>query len=138
MNMIIDIAHSQGLKVEMMTGLATVGSDWKTLCPNNPEQWSELKYLWDRWTRAFPELDIAGIFPGDPGGCSLNGCTALTYIDRSIDICEIIKKNLPEAEIEFGTWGLHFLQGLIEDRKAGTTSLCRNTSIQPGDSQSRG
>jgi hypothetical protein len=29
-------------------------------------------------------LDVVAIFPGDPGACSRNGCTAETYIDRSI------------------------------------------------------
>ena len=115
MNRIIALAHEEGLKVEMMAGLATVGADWKTYCPNDPDQWDEIRYLWEQWTRAFPELDIVGIFPGDPGGCSLNGCTALTYIDRSIDICETITKNLPKAEIEFGTWGPPFFAwGIIE------------------------
>jgi hypothetical protein len=115
MNQIVDMAHDEGLKVEMMIGLATVGQDWKTLCPNDPEHWLEIQSLWDLWTTALPGLDIVGIFPGDPGGCSLNGCTALTYIDRSIDICGIIKRNLPRAEIEFGTWGPPFFAwGIIE------------------------
>lgn len=118
MNRIIERAHAQGLKVEMLCGLATVGSDWRTLCPNLPDEWHELRRLWDQWTRALPELDIVGIFPGDPGACSRNGCTAETYIDKSIEIAHLVKKNLPRSEIEFHTWGPPFFGwGIIQGPK---------------------
>ena len=104
MQVVIEHAHKRDLKVEAICGLATVGSDWHTLCPNVPAEWQEIQFLWDAWTRRLP-LDIVGIFPGDPGACSLNGCTALTYIDRSLDIAHLVKRNLPQAEIEFNTWG---------------------------------
>src|SRR5262245_60694373 len=42
MNAVIDHARTRGLQVEMLIGLATVGSDWRTLCPNLPEEWEEL------------------------------------------------------------------------------------------------
>jgi hypothetical protein len=101
-------AHRRGLLVEMICGLATVGGAWHTLCPNLPEEWQEIQFLWDAWTRKLPELDIVGIFPGDPGACSLNGCSALTYIDKSIEIAHLVVKNLPGAEVEFNTWGPPF------------------------------
>ena len=108
MNLIIEHAHRRGLLVEMIAGLATVGSDWRTLCPNVPAEWAEVCYLWDAWTRRLPGLGIVGIFPGDPGACSRNGCTAETYIDRSADVAQIIVSVLPEAEIECHTWGPPF------------------------------
>lgn len=108
MNVIIEHANALGLKVEMVAGLATVGIDWRTYCPNIKEEWEEVCYLWDRWTKQLPGLGIVGIFPGDPGACSRNGCTAETYINKSVEVAGIIKNNLPQAEIEFNTWGPPF------------------------------
>jgi len=105
---IIDHAHRRELKVEAICSLATVGSQWRTLCPNVKEEWAELRRLWDAWTRRLAGLDIVGIFPGDPGACSRNGCTAQTYIDKSVEVAAIVKGNLPEAEIELHTWGPPF------------------------------
>ena len=108
MNVIIEYAHAHGMKAEMMSGLATVGAHWRTYCPNVTEEWEQVRYLWDQWTKRLPGLEIVGIFPGDPGACSRNGCRAETYIDKSIEIAEIIKANLPRAEIDFNTWGPPF------------------------------
>jgi hypothetical protein len=108
MNALIDYAKDKGIGVEMLAGLATTGSDWRTLCPNLADEWGEIQFLWDAWTRRFPGLTIVGIFPGDPGACSANGCTAETYIDRSIDVAHIVVRNLPNASVEFGTWGSPF------------------------------
>ncbi|MCF7854379.1 MAG: hypothetical protein K9N51_06245, partial [Candidatus Pacebacteria bacterium] len=102
---ICEHAHRRDLKVEYICSLATVGDAWQTYCPNVPAEWGELKWLWDQWTRRLPGVDIVGIFPGDPGACSRNGCTALTYIDKACDIAGLVKRNLPEAEIELHTWG---------------------------------
>lgn len=114
MNAVIDHAHERGIKVIALCSLATVGSDWLTLCPNLPDEWTELKHLWNEWTYLLPGLDGVSIFPGDPGACSRNGCTAETYIDRSIEIAHLVKQNLTNAEIEFGTWGPPFFGwGLI-------------------------
>jgi hypothetical protein len=115
MTAVIDYAHIRGVKVILLCGLATVGADWRTLCPNVPEEWGEVQWLWDAWTSALPRLDAVSIFPGDPGACSRNGCTAETYIDRSIEIAHLVRENLPESEIEFGTWGPPFFGwGIIE------------------------
>jgi hypothetical protein len=60
-------------------------------------------------------VDIVGIFPGDPGACSRNGCTAETFIDKSCEIANLVTRNLPKAEIEFHTWGPPFFGwGIIE------------------------
>ena len=115
MNATIDHAHGRGIKVEMLCALATVGSEWHTLCPNVSTEWQELCFLWDAWTRELVELDIVGVFPGDPGACSRNGCTAETYIDKAVEIAGLVKTNLPAVEIEFHTWGPPFFGwGIIE------------------------
>ena len=108
MNSVISYGLKKNVDTEMLCSLATVGSEWRTYCPNVEDEWKELQYLWDMWTRALPELNIVGIFPGDPGACSRNGCTAETYIDKSIEVSWIAKRNLPKAWIEFGTWGPPF------------------------------
>ncbi len=115
LNVVIEHAHKRDVKVEMLCSLATVGPDWRTFCPNVKAEWEELRFLWSAWAQRFPELDIAGIFPGDPGGCSRNGCTAETYIDKSVEIAGLIKEKLPRAEIEFHTWGPPFFAwGIIQ------------------------
>jgi hypothetical protein len=108
MNVVAEHAHRRGLQVEVLAGLATVGDAWHTYCPGVPEEWAEIRYLWREWTRRLTGTDLVGIFPGDPGACSRNGCTALTYIDRSCDIAALVRKSLPAAEIEFHTWGPPF------------------------------
>ena len=108
MNVIIDYAAGKDIGVIMLCSLATVGSDWMTLCPNVPADWEELRHLWTQWIKLLPGLGGVSIFPGDPGACSRNGCTALTYIDKSREIAEIIHGNLPEAGIELNTWGPPF------------------------------
>ena len=108
LDVIMDYASRRGIATEMILALSTVGADWHTHCPNVKEEWDEVVWLWDTWTRRLPKLAIVGIFPGDPGGCSRNGCTAETYIDRSADIAALVRRNLPFAEIEFNTWGNPF------------------------------
>ncbi|MFA6290894.1 MAG: hypothetical protein WC637_03885 [Victivallales bacterium] len=108
MNAAIDYAHGRGVKSMFLCSLATVGDDWRTCCPNDPGDWAEIQFLWDAWLERFPGIDIVDIFPGDPGACSRNGCTAETYIDRSLDIAHIVRRRLPQAEIEFNTWGPPF------------------------------
>jgi len=108
MNAVIHYAAGRGLPVYALASLATVGSAWRTLCPRVKEDWQELRFLWDAWTRRLPELGGVEIFPGDPGTCSRNGCTAETYIDKSVEIAELIRGNLPAAKILFNTWGPPF------------------------------
>jgi hypothetical protein len=108
LNAITEHAATVGVGIDMLCSLTTVGADWHTHCPNVPAEWSEVRYLWDEWTLRLSGLDVVSIFPGDPGGCSRNGCTAETYIDRSVEISEIIRRNIPTVEIELGTWGSPF------------------------------
>lgn len=104
----IDHARDRGLQTILLAGLATVGTDWRTFCPNDPEEWAEVRHLWDAWSRILDRINVISLFPGDPGACSRNGCTAETYIDRSIEIAHLVRNNLPDVEIEFGTWGPPF------------------------------
>ncbi len=108
MNAVIERAHQRGMRAEAIVALATVGADWRTLCPNVDDEWREIRHLWEAWMKRLPGLDIAGIFPGDPGACSRNGCTAETYIDKSVEVAGLVKKVLPHAAIEFNTWGPPF------------------------------
>ena len=105
LNQVIEHAKSRGVKSEMIVALATVGDEWRTLCPNVEDEWREIQHLWNQWTQRFPGLDLVGIFPGDPGACSRNGCTAETYIDKGVEVAGIIKRNLPHAQVELNTWG---------------------------------
>jgi hypothetical protein len=103
----INYAHARGLEVDMLCSLATVGSDWHTLCPNIKEEWDELRFLWDAWAHILP-VDRVSIFPGDPGACSRNGCTAVTFIDKAQAIAHLITSINAQAQIIFHTWGPPF------------------------------
>ena len=107
-NAVTAYARGQGMDVEMIAGLATVGSDWYTCCPNDPEEWREALRLWSTWPSLLPNVSIVGIFPGDPGACARNGCTALTFIDKCLEVSGIVLRQLPKAEIELHTWGPPF------------------------------
>ena len=76
------------------------------LNPNKPEEKALLMRLWDYWTKAIPEVGIWSLGPGDPGGCMERGCTPETYVDLSLEVTRIIKKNNPKAKVDFNTW--HF------------------------------
>jgi hypothetical protein len=107
MKQAIDYAHVQGLEVDMLCSLATVGSDWHTLCPNVKEAWDELRFLWGAWMHILP-VDRVSIFPGDPGACSRNNCTAITFIDKALEIAHLIKSIKPDCKIILHTWGPPF------------------------------
>jgi hypothetical protein len=111
---VIDHAHRRGMKTAMLCSLATTGSHWHTLCPNRREEWEEIHFLWRSWLERLRGIDIVSIFPGDPGACSLHGCTAETYIDRSCDIAALADR-IASAETELGTWGPPFFGwGILE------------------------
>ncbi len=108
MQFVIDYASKHGLRTKMLCMLSTVGSQWHTHCPAVPEEWVEVRELWEHWTRRLSGLGIVSIFPGDPGGCSRNNCTARTFIDKALEISEIIQRNQPQAWIELNAWGNPF------------------------------
>ena len=76
------------------------------LSPKKPEEKALSMRLWDYWTKAIPEVGIWSLGPGDPGGCMEEGCTPGTYVDLSLEVARIIKRNNPKAKIDFTTW--HF------------------------------
>lgn len=77
---------------------------YRYLSPNKPQEKKLMFELWDHWSKALPEVGIWQLFPGDPGGCAEQGCGPETYVDLSIAISKIIKKNNPNAMIDFCPW----------------------------------
>ena len=49
--------------------------------------------------------EFIGFFPGDPGGCTRNGCTPETYVDLCLELSRVVCRNNPGVKIEVGTWG---------------------------------
>lgn len=108
MRVVIEQGHRRGVSVKLLAALSTVGPDWHTHCPNDPAEWREVRGLWAEWLRRLDGLGMVGIFPGDPGGCSRNGCTAETFIDKALELTELVQRLQPQAVLEVGTWGSPF------------------------------
>jgi hypothetical protein len=108
MNHVIAYAKRRGIGVHPIVAVNTVGAAWHYHCPKDPKEHAEIVSLWDHWSRALKGNDYIGIFPGDPGGCTRNGCTARTYVDLCLELTGIIRKNNPNVTIEVGTWGEPF------------------------------
>ena len=106
-NHVIAYAKRRGVAVHPIIA-NTVGQNWRVLCPNDPKERAELFALWDYWSRAMRGNEYMGIFPGDPGGCCRNGCTAETFVDLCLDLSKVLEKNNPGVKIEVGTWGEPF------------------------------
>ncbi len=114
---VIRYAHEQGLLVEMLQAVNTVGPDWEYYCPNVPEEREMLLKLWEFWSRRLEGVDILGLFPGDPGGCTRNGCDYRTYVDLCVEIAERTRRDPPLIyDVEtwgtpFWGWGVHAWEG---------------------------
>jgi len=108
MQLMIERGRERGVAVKLLASLSTVGPDWHTHCPNDPAEWAETLHLWEAWLRRFEGLGLVGLFPGDPGGCSRNGCTAETFIDGARVVADTIHRLHPHARLELGTWGSPF------------------------------
>jgi len=104
---VIRYAHSQGVLVEMLVAANTVGSDWRAYCPNVPEEREMVLKLWEHWTRRLEGLDVVGLFPGDPGGCTRNGCDYHTCVDLYEEIIARTRGN-GSYVYEIATWGAPF------------------------------
>jgi hypothetical protein len=107
MSEVIGYAHRQGVMVEMLQAVNTVGRQWTYYCPAVPAERDLLLRLWEHWTQRLEGLDIVGLFPGDPGGCTRNGCDYHTYVD----LCdEIVRRTQPQGPFiyELNTWGTPF------------------------------
>ena len=107
-NHVIAYGKQRGVAVHPIQAVNTVGQKWEYYCPNDPKQHATIVALWDHWSKAMKGNDYIGFFPGDPGGCIRNGCTAETYIDLCIELSKVVRKNNPSVTIEVGTWGEPF------------------------------
>ena len=76
--------------------------------PQRSQGAGRLFALWDYWSRAMRGNEYMGIFPGDPGGCCRNGCTAETFVDLCLELSKVVRKNNPGVKIEVATWGEPF------------------------------
>jgi len=108
MNRTIAYAKRRGVSVHPIQAVNTVGHDWHYHCPRLPEEHDEIVALWDHWSRTLKGNDYIGFFPGDPGGCTRNGCTAETYVDLCLELTRVVRENNPDVTIEIGTWGSPF------------------------------
>jgi len=107
MRQVIDYAHSRGVMVEMLQAVNTLGADWKAYCPHVPAEHEMILRLWDHWTRELSNVDIVGLFPGDPGGCSRNGCDYRDCVNLCLAIAERTRRN-GDFIYEVNTWGAPF------------------------------
>ncbi|MBM4034825.1 MAG: hypothetical protein FJ291_24030 [Planctomycetes bacterium] len=108
MNHAIAYARRRGVAVHPIQAVNTVGQNWHYHCPNDPKERAEIIALWDHWSRALKGNDYIGFFPGDPGGCTKNGCTPETFVDLCLELAKVVKKNNPSVAIEVNTWGEPF------------------------------
>ena len=121
-NHVIRYARGRGVSVHPLITVNTIGSDaeihqdeahgffstWFYACPNDPAEKKKIIDAWDFWTKSIKGNDSWLIFPGDPGGCTRNGCTKETFIDLSLELSALIRKNNPKSLVEVGTWGEPF------------------------------
>ncbi len=105
---VIAYAKRRGLRVHPIVTVNTVGQAWHYHCPKDPKEHAEIVALWDHWARALKGIDSIGFFPGDPGGCTRNGCTAETFIDLCLELSPVVRRSNPDLAVEVGTWGEPF------------------------------
>jgi hypothetical protein len=77
---------------------------YRYLSPNQPSEKQLMFAFWDYWSKQLSDVRMWSLFPGDPGGCAEDSCGPETYVDLSIDISHIIRKNNPKAIIDFCPW----------------------------------
>lgn len=109
-NHVVSYAKRRGISVHPLVTVNTISGkgDWFFACPNDPNEKKQIVDAWDFWTKSIQENSSWCIFPGDPGGCTRNGCTKETYIDLALELSTLIRKNNPTASVEVGTWGEPF------------------------------
>ena len=108
MNHVIGYAKRRGVAVHPIQAVNCVGRGWHYHCPKDPKEHAEIVALWDYWSRTLRGNDYIGFFPGDPGGCTRNGCTAETFVDLCLELSKVVRKNNPGVTVEIGTWGSPF------------------------------
>lgn len=104
-NHVIAYGKGRGVAVHPIQAVNTIGRDWHFHCPRDPKERAEIVALWDHWSKAIRGNEFFGLFPGDPGGCARNGCTAETYVDLCLELSRVVRRNNPGVTIEVGTWG---------------------------------
>jgi hypothetical protein len=95
-------ARRQGMDVELLLPLATVGP--RRCCPNDAEEWRLAERMWATLPGLYPEIAIVGITTGV--GCTRNGCSEQTYVDRSQEAAASVLRQLPNAAVELHTLGI--------------------------------
>lgn len=105
MNHVIAYGKRRGVAVHPIQAVNTVGQNWHYHCPKDPKEHDEIVALWDYWSNTLKGNDYIGFFPGDPGGCCRNGCTAETFVDLCLELSKVVRRNNPGVTIEVGTWG---------------------------------
>ncbi len=104
-NHVIEYGKRRGVAVHPIHAVNTVGQEWHFHCPKDPREHAEIVALWDHWSRSIRGNASLGFFPGDPGGCTRNGCTDETYIELCLELSKIVRRNNPGVQVEVGTWG---------------------------------
>ena len=107
-NHVISYAKRRGVSVHPLVTVNTLGGEWLFACPNDPKEKQLILDAWEFWTKSIRNYDSFCVFPGDPGGCTRNGCTKETYIDLALELSRMIQRNNPGAVAEVGTWGEPF------------------------------
>jgi hypothetical protein len=108
MQTVNELAHARGLQTKYISVPNCISHRWYFACPNKADDLTLIEKLWRHWAYALRGTDIVGIFPGDPGGCSRNGCDHNTYLDLCLRLTDIVQEENPEAVVEVGTWGTPF------------------------------
>ena len=107
-NEVIDVCHSEGISVNPLIAVNTIGAEWYFACPNDPVDRAKIMEFWTFYAENLHNPDIFTIFPGDPGGCNRNDCDHTTFIELAAEIAAMLKSKNPDTVVEVGTWGTPF------------------------------
>ena len=105
---VVHSCHKNGLTVNPMLAVNTIGAEWYFACPSDPVDREKILEFWRFYGEHLKEADIFTIFPGDPGGCNRRGCNHNTFIALAAEIAHMLKEQNPARVVEVGTWGTPF------------------------------
>lgn len=108
LNEVIRLCHGEGITVNPLITVNTIGAEWYFACPNDKEDRKRIFEFWEFYAENLKGVDIFTIFPGDPGGCNRNGCNHNTYLELSAELVKMLKEKIPGITVEVGTWGTPF------------------------------
>lgn len=100
----INVSVNRGTLLQTLTPVYKNMPVYRYLSPNKPKQKVLMFALWSHWSKALSDVNLWALFPGDPGGCSEQGCGPDTYVTLSKEISKIIQRNNPHAKIDLCTW----------------------------------